>query len=116
MNSMIIEQVVNSTPLPDLLRSSDAIESIDVLQVDAEGMDDDVIYNSGIDELTPSIIYFEADHLSKGRAAKLMIYLEERGYMLARIKRDMMAVLAAPSQFHLSGIWAPGPARIRRIA
>jgi hypothetical protein len=95
VDPMIVEQVVQCSPLPELLRNAGPVQSIDVLQVDAEGMDDVVIYNSGIDELKPSIIYFEAENLSKDRSSQLISYLEQRGYALGSIGRDVLAVYSA---------------------
>ena len=92
VDSLIAEQAVQCAPLPKALGRK--VVSIDVLQVDTEGMDDAVIYNSGIDELKPAIIYFEAENLSKERLAKLKDYLDSRGYALGRCGRDVLAVLS----------------------
>jgi FkbM family methyltransferase len=95
IDSMIAEEIVESRPLPDVLRSCEVQGDIDALQVDTEGMDDIVIFNSGIDELRPRLIHFEAENLSADRLQSIMGYLEQRGYLLGRCGRDMMAVLAS---------------------
>ena len=101
VDAMIAKEQVESVPLPQVLRTFGAVGDIDVLQVDTEGMDDVVIFNSGIDELNPSIIYFEAENLSKDRFDKVATYLEERHYVLGRCGRDVLAVLASESVSNL---------------
>lgn len=94
VDSMIAEQAVECAPLPDLLaRGGRDVDSIDVLQVDTEGMDDIVIYNCGIDELKPCIIHFEAENLREDRLASLTDFLQRRGYVLGACGRDILAVL-----------------------
>lgn len=97
VDSIITEQVVQCAQLPEVLRRCAPVDTIDVLQVDAEGMDDLVIYNSGIEELKPCILYFEAENLSKDRLAKLIYFLRQRGYTLGRCGRDILAVLSVQS-------------------
>lgn len=97
VDSMITEQVVECGPLPEVLRSCEPVDTIDVLQVDAEGMDDIVIYNSGIEELKPCIIYFEAANLPEDRLSKLINFLQQIGYTLGRCGRDILAVLSPQS-------------------
>lgn len=65
--------------------------SVDVLQVDAEGFDDEVIYSSSIDRLKPKIIYFEIALLPKERRLKLRRFLKAN-YDLMRIEKDMLAI------------------------
>lgn len=65
--------------------------SVDVLQVDAEGFDDEVIYSSSIDRLKPKIIYLEITNTLKERRVKLMRFLKAN-HDLTRIGKDMLAI------------------------
>ncbi len=66
----------------------------DVLQVDAEGMDDTVLDNCGLDIYKPCIINFEHMHLKDGRREKTYKFLESLGYRLyAYDQADTMATL-----------------------
>lgn len=96
-DSMIAQEEVESKRLPDVMHSCGATGEIDVLQIDTEGMDDVVIFNSGIDELRPTLIHFEAENLSRERLDEVVRFLENRGYVLGRRGRDILAVLAAES-------------------
>ena len=72
--------------------------SIDVLQVDAEGFDDIVIYNSDIAQTRPRIVYFEGKTLTAERLAKLKVYLADHGYISLPIGGDVLA-LGISTQF-----------------
>ena len=54
---------------------------VDMLQVDAEGADDLVIYNSSINIYKPKIINYESGHLSLTNNGKLKKYLANNGYI-----------------------------------
>lgn len=56
--------------------------ALHLLQVDAEGADDAVLYACNIDELRPAIINFESKHLVGERMAKLQDFLSGFGYTL----------------------------------
>jgi FkbM family methyltransferase len=60
---------------------------IHLLQVDAEGADDEVLYACNIDALRPAIINFESKHLEMARQAALETYLAGHGYTLHQWKR-----------------------------
>lgn len=100
VDSMMASHVVESARLPDVLRTCGAKGEIDVLQIDTEGMDDIVILNSGIDELRPRVIYFEAENLPKERLTAVLRFLDERHYIVGASDRDVLAVLGSE--------WAPG--------
>jgi FkbM family methyltransferase len=55
---------------------------VDVLQVDAEGADDEVIHACDLDRLAPWLINFERAHLSASRRQALEAYLAQRGYVV----------------------------------
>jgi hypothetical protein len=80
-NLAIVEKTVACKSLADALRSSAMSPQIDVLQVDAEGQDDRVIYASAIEETRPAIIYYERASLKDSRGARLSRFLREAGYV-----------------------------------
>jgi FkbM family methyltransferase len=57
-------------------------EEIDVLQVDAEGADDEVIYASDLPRLKPRLVNYERSHLSAEKQQKLEAFLADLGYKL----------------------------------
>jgi FkbM family methyltransferase len=66
---------------------------IHLLQVDAEGADDQVLYACDVDTLRPSIINFESKHLDAGRYERLAEFLSGQGYTLYRWnKSDTVAL------------------------
>ncbi len=81
-----IEEIrIPSTDLETLLRKYDLTkDGVDVLQIDAEGMDDIVIYACNIPELMPSIINFEHSHLPGPRYQRLCDSLSLLGYVLRK--------------------------------
>ena len=94
---------VPSLPLPDILQSLGILGEIDVLQVDTEGFDDQIIYNSDIGALKPQLINFEAKHLPAKRYDELKIFLRDHGYLIARWQGDALAIqMAAAGALNLS--------------
>lgn len=80
--------------LADLMSSMAFPMDIHVLQVDAEGADDQVIYACDIGELQPVVINFESMNLDKGRLADLESFLSRKGYKIFRwSKSDTVAIL-----------------------
>tara|TARA_Y100000591_G_C21852140_1_gene712458 strand:- start:5607 stop:6371 length:765 start_codon:yes stop_codon:yes gene_type:complete len=66
---------------------------IDLLQVDAEGYDDEVIYNSSINFFKPKYINFEYKNLSKTKLEKLVKFLNYNHYNCINWKtNDCLAV------------------------
>ena len=69
-------------------------KNLDLLQIDAEGYDDEVIYNSSIDFLKPKFINFEYKNLTKLKFENLIKYLERNFYeCLTYRSNDCLAVL-----------------------
>ncbi len=79
-------------PLSELCRELNWKTPIDILQVDVEGHDDRVIYESNIDLLRPKLILFESHNLSAERQEALTRFLTERSYSIYTIKGDRLAV------------------------
>lgn len=82
---------VQSIPLLELLDKHQLEKDIDVLQVDAEGSDDNVIYNCGIETTRPKIILFEKSKLTDKRNDLLEAFLTDQSYTLISIGRDTIA-------------------------
>jgi FkbM family methyltransferase len=78
--------------LPDLLRQMAFPDTIDVLQIDAEGFDDQVIYHSAIGRLQPRIIHFEAHALAPDRYDALCAHLAAEGYEVTRQGIDALGL------------------------
>ena len=75
---------LNVFPLEELLKNNnielDNFKDIDLLQIDAEGYDDEVIYNSNIDFFKPKYINFEYKNLTKEKLESLIKFLNENSY------------------------------------
>lgn len=84
---------VECITLQRLLETADLFSRPDLLQVDAEGWDDEVIYASNIEKLKPRVINFEFGNLPEDRAAELVSYLEKNGYTFSVHGIDGLAIL-----------------------
>jgi len=82
--------------LKELAGTSLFHERTDLLQVDCEGMDDEVIYHSAIDVLRPRLINFDGKSLaarSPERLDQLKEFLIAHGYALSQSTRaDIIAI------------------------
>lgn len=95
--SDVIEDVsVDCVNMRELLRRAGMFASIDVLQIDAEGFDDQVIYASDIERFLPPIINFEYGNLPPQRAKELSKYLAGHGYVLSQHGIDGLAIHTSP--------------------
>ena len=63
-----------------LLNHSEIIDEVHLLQVDTEGMDDEIVYAFFEGEIYPSVINIESKHLSGSQQGKLERKLARRGY------------------------------------
>lgn len=92
-HSDVIEDVsVDCVNVRQLLRKACLFETMDVLQVDAEGFDDQVIYASNIEEFLPLVVNFEYGNLPQKRARELREYLNQRGYVFSQHGIDGLAI------------------------
>lgn len=73
---------IDTLPLADLLLENHPTINIDFLQIDTEGFDDQVIYQSNIETFKPSVINFEFIHLSKPKQEQLYQYLSTLSYKI----------------------------------
>lgn len=63
-----------------IIDQSQNINNVQLLQVDAEGMDDEIVYSFLEDNIHPNIINIESRHLSKKRVQKYDQKLQNYGY------------------------------------
>jgi len=87
----VIETAIEVRPLPDWFAVHGLSTKIDVLQVDTEGVDDEVIYHSNLETTQPHIIYFESKNLARPRLRKLRAYLSSLGYQCRQILGNTLA-------------------------
>ncbi len=90
IDGMIVERRIQVQTLEALLSESKINGDVDVLQIDTEGHDDIVLYNSLSDNISPPIINFEYVHLKDDRASRCLSWLEGRGYQCSSVGDDML--------------------------
>jgi len=61
-------------------KSHTFLKNIHLLQIDAEGYDDIIIYSCNLDILKPILINFEHKNLSRTKQLKLYKYLQRKNY------------------------------------
>lgn len=79
---------MKSHNLQYIIKEHPNFKDANMLFIDAEGFDDEVIYNSCIDIYDFSIIGYEHKALSKDKIKKLHNFLEKRNYKIFRWKRS----------------------------
>ena len=80
---------IKSVTLSEAIFESKAnFSEIDVLQIDTEGHDDLVIYNSSINKYKYKFINYEFKQLSEERLNKLHLFLKKHGYEIIRWKKS----------------------------
>ena len=80
---------IKSVTLGEAIQQSKAnFSEIDVLQIDTEGHDDLVIYNSSIDKYKYKFINYEFKQLSVERLNKLHLFLKKNNYEIIRWKKS----------------------------
>ncbi len=97
---------VPSSTLKTLLTRLNWPTPIDVLQIDAEGHDDSVIYASNLELTRPKLIYFEFRHIPPDNVKPLLTYLSDHHYRIYEMDGDALAVESRkkPSSIYLNGI------------
>jgi hypothetical protein len=67
---------------------------VDILQIDAEGADDEVIFASDTDRLKPRLTNYERSHLTEERRQRLEAFLIRQGYRILHWSgADTVAIL-----------------------
>ncbi len=92
LDDVIEEFEVPGCRLGQLLSANQLPVEIDVLQVDAEGEDDTVIYCCDLEQTRPRILFFENKNLSEPRLAGLLSYLGGLGYEVCKLRKDTLAI------------------------
>lgn len=94
MSDVIEELEIDSVNLQEIVKSLPWKNRFDVLQIDVEGMDDIVIYESSINIHKPKLINFEHAHLSPEKYSNLCKYLSDHGYRVHKYSNlDTLASL-----------------------
>lgn len=93
IDDAILTLDAESLPLPAAMERTGFGQDLDVLQVDAEGFDDQVIYHSGIAELKPRIIHFEHKHLPEARFRSLLGFLQAQDYLTHVERSNVTCIL-----------------------
>jgi FkbM family methyltransferase len=92
----VIEEVsVECLDMAGLLRRAGLFDRVDVLQIDAEGFDDQVIYASDLGRLRSLVVNLEYRNLSQGRATDLRAFLARQGYVFSPHGMDGLAIRSA---------------------
>ena len=88
VDNYIDSKTVKTYRLEDLLKKNPIHEKIffevDFLQIDAEGYDDEIIYNSGIQKLKFKYINYEFKNMPDFKLNKLHNFLKENNYKVLR--------------------------------
>lgn len=90
----IQKQAIQTISFEDLLDKF-GLESIDVLQIDAEGMDAKLLVWFPFERIKPSVLHYETAHMSADEHQAVRARLEHFGYIVRRADShlDNMAVL-----------------------
>ena len=79
--------------LEDVIEKIYNLKNVDVLQIDAEGYDDEIIYNSSLKKYQFKLINYEFKNLTEKKLTKLHSYLRKNKYEIIRWnKTDEAAV------------------------
>jgi len=83
---------VNSQSLDSVLQRVGIGSQIDVLQIDTEGFDHQVIFNSKLEVTRPSVIFFETVHLNEKDRQQVTRYLTTHQYEIFHIQENSIAL------------------------
>ena len=88
----IVSQETSCLTVDDVLRLAN-LDTVDLLQIDAEGYDYEILKSIDFDRVCPRIIRFEYRHFSGGDLRECLETLADRGYRFLIEKLDVIAVL-----------------------
>lgn len=88
----IQETNVYCAELEQVMEKTGFERSVDILQIDAEGYDDEVIYACSIKKMLPKIIFFENKHIVHEKKEKLYCYIKSAGYHLHEVGENSIAL------------------------
>lgn len=83
---------VEAKTLKELFEREGIDHPIDVLQVDAEGADGQVLENCSLEEIRPSIIFFESKSLESDERRSLEALLGNLGYFQVELGGDTLCI------------------------
>jgi FkbM family methyltransferase len=89
----IVSREVDCLTVGDVLNIAN-FDTVDLLQIDAEGYDYEILKSIDFDRSRPKIIRFEYRHFSEPDLNECLQMLAERGYRILAEKLDLIAVLA----------------------
>jgi FkbM family methyltransferase len=94
LSARIVEQLIRTVSFGDLLDEY-RLEHIDVLQIDAEGMDGEMLRWFPFERMRPGVLHYEKAHLSGDEDRAVRTRLEGFGYKVfeADSPTDAMAVM-----------------------
>lgn len=87
----IVETDVPTVPLADIL-TENAVQSVDLLHIDAEGFDYDVLAQLDFARYRPRVILIEHAHLSPLRDHRTRELFQAQGYSCTRLTADYLAI------------------------
>lgn len=93
----LVATEIEARPLSDWLAQVQRPARIDVLQVDTEGVDDQVIYEADLATTQPVVIYFESKNLSPAKLDALHTHLKHNGYRWRTILGNTLAERIDPN-------------------
>ena len=86
-------QNIKSQNLEEILIMFPDMDQPNMLQIDAEGFDDEIIYNSSIEKYNFQIINYEFKNLKIDRLKKLRTFLQNHNYKIFTWKKsDELAI------------------------
>jgi hypothetical protein len=93
----LVATEIEARPLSNWLAHVQRPARIDVLQVDTEGVDDQVIYQADLATTQPVVIYFESKNLSPAKLDALHAHLRQHGYRWRVILGNTLAERIDPN-------------------
>ncbi len=97
----IVSHEINCLTVDDVLRMAN-FETVDLLQVDAEGYDYEILKSIDFDRVCPKIVRFEYRHFSDSDLQECLKMLAARGYRFLTEKLDLIAVQTKATQKQVS--------------
>lgn len=85
---------------PETLCSRYNIESVDLLQIDVEGLDDNILYLWDVEKRPVQAVIFEHIHLPPERLMAVHTYLEKLGYVWKTYGANTLALHQNTKEWH----------------
>lgn len=98
----IVSHEISCLTVDDVLRLAN-FDTVDLLQIDAEGYDYEILKSIDFDRVCPKILRFEYRHFSDDDLQECLKMLAARGYRFLTEKLDLVAVLNKPASSNQPG-------------